>query len=106
MCILAILLFGIAVRLYYFFFNPSLWGDEASLANNIIKYPLPELYTRTLDNNQAAPPGYLVVVKLISLLLGNSELSLRLFALLSGIASVLVFNKLAAIATRTPKAIY
>lgn len=87
-----LIVLGILFRCYHYFFNASLWGDEASLANNIITYDLLGLCTQTLDNNQAAPPGYLLIVKSISYVLGYSELSLRLFSLICGITALVLFG--------------
>jgi hypothetical protein len=84
---------GVAFRLYYFAFNPSVWGDEASLANNIIERDIYKLCTQALNNNQAAPPGYLFFEKIIGSFFGYSEPSLRFFALLSGVGALFVFHR-------------
>ena len=81
---------GIILRVVRFAANRSLWGDEGALALNILNKPLSELL-RPLDFLQGAPSGYLVAQKGITAFLGYSEPSLRLLALLSGIAALALF---------------
>jgi hypothetical protein len=91
----AILLLGILARIYWFGCNPSLWTDEVSVARSVVKYDLATVTTKPLDLAQMAPAGYLFMEKSLGALGGYSERSLRLFSLICGIASVLVFAKLA-----------
>src|SRR3990172_1675949 len=81
---------GIVFRLVQYLYNRSLWLDEAALALNIIDRPFAGLLA-SLDYDQAAPLGYLVIEKAMVLLLGDSEYSLRLFPLIAGVVSVLLF---------------
>lgn len=90
---LLIICFGIFVRLSQYFSNRALWGDEASLALNIVNRSYLELL-QPLDRNQAAPPGFLWIEKLFTQILGNNEYALRLFPLISGIVSLIAFYKL------------
>jgi hypothetical protein len=91
---LSIIGFGILVRLSQYISNRSLWGDEASIALNIIHRSYLELL-QPLDHNQAAPPGFLWVEKLSVQGLGNTEYAFRLFPLIAGIVSLFAFYKLA-----------
>ena len=86
--------FGILVRLVQYLFNRSLWNDEAALALNIVNRSYAELL-QPLDYNQGAPLGFLIVEKLAVQLLGNNEYALRLFPLVSSIASLFLFYQLA-----------
>lgn len=86
----SIVAFGITLRVVRFAANRSLWGDEGALALNIVNKPLPELFGQ-LDFLQGAPAGYLAAQKLITALLGDTEPALRLLALLSGIAALVLF---------------
>ncbi|MFB2878174.1 glycosyltransferase family 39 protein [Floridanema aerugineum] len=90
---LLIIIFGIFIRLSQYVSNRALWGDEASLALNIVDRSYAELL-QPLDRNQAAPPGFLWIEKLFTQLFGNNEYSLRLFPLISGIVSLIAFYKL------------
>jgi len=85
---------GIVPRLSLFLANHSLWLDEAMLALNITHRPLAQL-TLPLDWNQAAPVGYLFLVKLSEMTFGNSEYAVRLVSIFSGIASLVAFRWLA-----------
>jgi 4-amino-4-deoxy-L-arabinose transferase-like glycosyltransferase len=82
---------GIALRLYHFIDNRSLWNDEIYLATSLIRMNFLELATGPLDYQQKAPIGFLWLVRLSVLLFGKAEMALRLVPLLSGIASLLFF---------------
>lgn len=88
-----IILFGIFIRVSQYLNNRALWGDEASLALNIVDRSYLELL-QPLDRNQAAPPGFLWIEKLSTQIFGNNEYSLRLFPLIAGIVSLIAFYKL------------
>lgn len=92
--ILALIALGISLRLAQYLHGIPLWLDEAALALNIIEKPLREI-AGPLTWHQNSPLAFLFVVKTISLLLGTGEFSLRLFPLLSGLASVPIFCLLA-----------
>lgn len=85
------LLAGVVLRLYHYFDNRSLWLDEIYLSTSIVKMSFLELASPLLDFQQKAPIGYLWSVKLCTLILGNNEFGLRLFSLLTGIASLFLF---------------
>jgi hypothetical protein len=93
-CISAAILLGLALRLVQYAANRSLWFDEAMLALNILHRSAASL-TATLDFNQVAPIGFLETEKLATHAFGASELALRLFPLLLGLASVPLFAFLA-----------
>lgn len=78
---------GVAVRLVRFALRFPLWGDECMLAVNYLDRGYLEL-AQPLDYGQMAPLGYLWAQKLAVDLLGFNEFSLRLVALLGGLASL------------------
>lgn len=82
---------GVLLRLFFFFYNRSLWMDEVYLSASLIKMNFQELATQTLDYQQKAPIGVLWIVKLLVNLWGTNEMVLRLFPLLCGIVSLFVF---------------
>ncbi|MFB2875321.1 glycosyltransferase family 39 protein [Floridanema aerugineum] len=88
------ILFGIIIRCVQYLSNRSLWGDEASIALNIVDRSYLELL-HPLDYNQAAPPGFLWIEKLAVQLFGNNEYALRLFPLIAGIISLFALYELA-----------
>ena len=67
---------GAGLRLHLFFANRSLWLDEAMLAINLVRRTPAELLL-PLDYAQGAPLGFLYAQKLIIMLAGSSEPSLR-----------------------------
>ena len=81
---------GIALRVERWAHNRSLWGDEGALALNLIGKSAAQL-THRLDYLQGAPTGFLLVERLDVRLFGETELSLRLFPLVSGIVAVVAF---------------
>ena len=63
------------------------------LALNIMEKSMKDLL-HALDYNQYAPPGFLIIEKLITNLLGTSELAFRLFPFICSIVSLFLFYKL------------
>jgi hypothetical protein len=90
-----LVLLGVGLRLWEYFFNRSLYVDEILLTRSIVGMPLGELLTKPLLMDQVAPCGFLLVERLAVTILGPSELALRLFPLLCGIFSVILFRRLA-----------
>ena len=81
---------GMILLLAQYLFNRSLWHDEASLALNILERSPIELL-QPLDDNQAAPPGFLLTGKVLTQIFGGSEYALRVFPLLCGMISLVLF---------------
>jgi hypothetical protein len=86
---------GVVLRIAQFRFDRALWYDEAALALNFADKTFAGLVLNPLANDQAAPPGFLVLEKLAYSLLGNNEPALRLVSLIAGIASMVLFYLLA-----------
>jgi uncharacterized membrane protein len=82
---------GVLLRVRDYLVNRSLWLDEAWLALNVLGKSTADLVLKRLDFNQAAPPGFLFLVKLGVLAWGGSEYVLRLVPLLFSLASLLLF---------------
>jgi hypothetical protein len=85
---------GIALRLVSYLRDPSLWNDEASLAANIVALDFSTLQGK-LILHQAAPLGYLWLLKSLTLVLGYGEWVLRLPSLICAIAALFVAFRLA-----------
>jgi hypothetical protein len=79
-------LIGATFRLSRYIADPSFWNDEAMLALNIINRSFSGL-AQPLDDNQGAPLGFLLVQKLLTVLLGNSDYVLRILPLICGLFS-------------------
>ncbi len=85
---------GISLRIYHYFYNRSLWGDEAFLGINFLVKDFYEL-TQPLINDQQAPLGFLWSEKFFTILFGaGNEYALRFFPLLCGIGSIPLFYHL------------
>ncbi|GHA56707.1 ArnT family glycosyltransferase [Pontibacter akesuensis] len=82
---------GIFLRLFHYIDNRSLWIDEIYLATSLINLDFAALASPPLAYEQKAPIGFLWAVRLAVLAFGESEMALRLFSLLCGIASLFVF---------------
>jgi hypothetical protein len=85
---------GILIRSIRYLLNFPLWPDEAYLAHNYLDRGYLELL-RPLDYGQVAPLLYLWVQRSIVAICGFSEYSLRLFAFVGSIGSLLLFRQLA-----------
>ncbi|MGA1871158.1 MAG: hypothetical protein ACMUJM_21715 [bacterium] len=103
--IIVIILLGFILRISQYLFNRSLWLDEACISLNITQRSFAELLL-PLDYAQGAPIGFLFIVKSLVILLGNSDWILRLYSLLCGILSILLFFNLAKIYLEEKAAIY
>ena len=91
----AFMIAGAALRLWQYAADGSLWLDEIALARNILGRPLGALLTAPLAFDQAAPWGFLLAEKLAVMLLGPSDLVLRLVPLLGSLAALVAFGRLA-----------
>lgn len=79
---------GIFFRLYQYLCNRSLWRDEAKLALLLLDNRLTDFLGPVAKPH---PPGFFMIEKTITILFGNSEYSLRLFPLISGIIALFAF---------------
>jgi uncharacterized membrane protein len=86
---------GVALRLYQYACDTSLWFDELSIARNLTHRSAGQLLREPLAYNQVAPVGFIVTEKLVSQLFGPSDLALRLFPLACGLAALPLFLLLA-----------
>lgn len=91
----ALLMLGVALRVWAYASNTSLALDEILLGRNILELPLGALLTQPLQLDQVAPRGFLLVEKLVVLTVGGNELALRLFPFLSSVAGLFLFRRLA-----------
>lgn len=86
-----ILSLGIALRLFHYFYNRSLWMDEIYLCSSFSHLSYTDLATKILDYEQKAPIGFLWLVKLSVNFFGYHEMGLRLVPLIAGIISLFLF---------------
>lgn len=90
-----LLALGAFFRIAQYLAATSLWGDELSIVRNVSSKDLVTLLSKPLSDEQVAPAGFLVLVKLEVALAGMSEYSLRFVALLSSLFALPVFASLA-----------
>ncbi len=90
----AAIVLGIVLRLADYANNRLLWLDEKYLGENVIGRPIFE-FDRQLVHDQLAPPGFLVVARASSRVLGASPHALRFFPLVCGIASLFLLDAVA-----------
>lgn len=88
-----IIALGIILRMVAYIDNRNLWTDEVAVALNIVERSFPEL-AQPLAYGQYAPPVFLWIVKLCSMMFGFGEQAFRLYPLLAGIASLFVFQSI------------
>ena len=86
-----ILFLGISLRLFHYFYNRSLWTDEIYLSAGLVDFSFKELLSKPLPYMQKAPVGFMLITHLFVVLFGKNELALRLYPLLTGIASLFFF---------------
>jgi hypothetical protein len=87
---------GIALRLWQYLADQSMWFDELSIARNISERSLSQLLTQPLGYAQTAPLGFLTAVGISSNVFGPSDLALRVFPLVCRLAVLVLFWRVAA----------
>lgn len=87
---ITLLFVGAILRLRQYLSGRSLWADEAMLALNVVNRDFAGLF-KPLEYDQGAPLGFLLVEKLFNAIFGRTELVLRFFPLLAGLASLWLF---------------
>lgn len=92
--VLVAIAFGVVCRLSQYAADTSLWHDEAYVALNVLQKTFTGLLG-PLDWNEASPPGFLMLEKLVVSLLGRSGYALRLVPLLAGLGGMICFAGLA-----------
>jgi hypothetical protein len=91
---LLLIILGSSLRLWQYFFNRSLWKDEASLALNLLARSFVQL-SQPLDYEQGAPIGFLWIIKSLTVFFGNYDYVLRMFPMIAGILSLVFLMRVA-----------
>ncbi len=84
------LFLGIFIRVWVYVENRSLFLDEVNICRNVIEKSFSDFFS-PLDYFQFAPPLWISMVKVCSLIFGNNEYALRLFPLFIGIGTLFLF---------------
>lgn len=90
----ALLLLGAAVRSRQYFGCPSYWYDEAYLLLNVFERSYRDLLG-AIDYNLVIPPGFLWISRAVYTTCGGGELSMRLPAITSSLAAMVLMVPLA-----------
>lgn len=80
---LILIFLGISISILLYSANRGLWLDEAMLAYSFNTRSFFNLTTSILEWDQSSPILYLYIVKIITLIFGTSEMTLRIFSLFS-----------------------
>ena len=88
------LIAGIAIRLAEYGLDREYYGDERYVSRNIVGRA-PFDFSKPLSDDQLVPPGFLVVERLVSGVLGGSRRALRLLPLVCGIAGLFLMRRVA-----------
>ena len=92
--ILLIIAFGFLLRAAKFLPAFSMRGDELAVTLNLINRSAIDLITKPLDYEQAAPFGFVLLLKGLVTIFGRSEYVLRLTAFVAACISLLLMQKL------------
>ena len=82
---------GVFLRLMGYAENRRLYMDERSLLENLVRLAVFDFHT-TLTEYQLAPPGFLVLERMLVRLPGERVLAARFFPLVCGVASMFLFR--------------
>ncbi|HLO16934.1 MAG TPA: glycosyltransferase family 39 protein [Anaerolineales bacterium] len=94
--IIVIIAFGILLRASKYLPAYSMRGDELAVTLNLINRSAIELMTKPLDYEQAAPFGFVLLMKGLITIFGQSEYILRLVAFIAGCVSLILMQNLLA----------
>lgn len=90
-----VIAFSAAHVLTAYFVERSLWIDEAMLMKSVVTRDFAGILQGFFDDNQSAPPCYMLSVKALSLVFGTSPMALRLYSLLMYFGSALLIYSIA-----------
>src|SRR6266487_1564111 len=92
--IVAISAFGIILRASKYLPGWLMRGDELAVTLNLINRSAIDLITKPLDYEQAAPFGFLLIIKALITIFGHSEYVLRLTAFVAACVSLILMQSL------------
>ncbi len=85
-CCIFIICAAIAVRFYAYISGRGMWMDEGLLYCAIRDYSLGDLLTKPLPHVQLAPAAFMLATKIITMIFGINEFSLRFIPFVAGCA--------------------
>jgi hypothetical protein len=90
----AIIAFGVILRAAKYVPAFSMRGDELAVTINLLNRSAIDLMTQPLDHEQAAPFGFILLIKALLEIFGRSEYVLRLVAFAAGCISLILMQNL------------
>src|SRR6476659_744143 len=89
--LLLVFIAGISLSSIQFFGHSSMWFDELTCALNVQHHTYYQLATQSLDYNQVAPVGFLLLEKFATSLFGENDFAFRFFPWVWSLVSLAVF---------------
>jgi len=86
---------GVVLSSIQFFDRSSMWFDELTCALNVQHHSYYQLATQSLDYNQVAPIGFLLLEKFATTLFGENDFAFRFFPWIWSIVSLVFFLDIA-----------
>lgn len=81
---------GLFLRIRLYLTGHDFWSDEFRIAFPVLAHPFYRLF-RYLDDMQMAPPLYLCLTKILTLIFGKSIFVFRFISIVSGCLSLILF---------------
>ena len=91
---LAGLILGIVLRIVPYFYQRSLWVDEAMLVSSVCTRGLKDLVASPLDWGQSAPIGYMYILEILSGIFGESNLVFRIWSLITAFGCLVLLYRM------------
>jgi len=89
--LLLVLTTGVILSSIQFFGHSSMWFDELTCALNVQNHSYYQLATQSLDHNQVAPVGFLLLEKFATSLFGENDFAFRFFPWIWSLVSLVFF---------------
>jgi len=89
--LLLVFITGAGLSSIQFFGHSSMWFDELTCALNVQHHTYYQLTTQSLDYNQVAPVGFLLLEKFATTLFGENDFAFRFFPWIWSLVSLVFF---------------
>jgi hypothetical protein len=89
--LLPVFITGVILCSIQFFGHSSMWFDELTCALNVQHHSYFQLVTQSLDYNQVAPVGFLLLEKFATTLFGENDFAFRFFPWIWSLVSLVFF---------------
>ena len=93
--LLVVFLIGVTLSSIHLFGRSSMWFDELTSALNVQHHTYYQLTTQSLEYNQVAPVGFLLLEKFATSVFGETDFAFRFFPWIWSLASLMLFLSIA-----------